>query len=169
MNNERPQNQICNKTNQKGVVLIVSLVFLVALTAVAAALMQNSTTDMKMSGASEEKVVAVQDAMSAVDEVIFNQAGPNKTNEFARPAQGDNFPITNQSLLLPSTSTSASAEVDVTNNQYKLSVNCPHFKLASSVGEFDCNVLRVRVVRPYGRKDNSVVIINSGIAQVLLN
>lgn len=40
---------------QKGVVLIISLVFLVALTAVAAALMQNTTTDMKMSGASEEK------------------------------------------------------------------------------------------------------------------
>ena len=44
--------------NQQGVVLIVSLVFLVALTAVAAALMQNTTTDMKMAGASEEKVSA---------------------------------------------------------------------------------------------------------------
>ena len=34
---------IANKTKQRGVVLIVALIFLVALTAVAAALMQNST------------------------------------------------------------------------------------------------------------------------------
>ena len=55
-----------NTTNigsQKGVVLVVSLVFLVALTAVAAALMQNSTIDMKMSGASEEKTVALQEVV----------------------------------------------------------------------------------------------------------
>ena len=67
-----------NVTKQRGVVLVVSLVFLVALTAVAAALMQNSTTDMKMSGASEEKVVALQEVVSAVDEVIFNQVGPGQ-------------------------------------------------------------------------------------------
>ena len=59
-------------SHQQGVVLVVSLVFLIALTAVAAALMQNTTSDMIMSGASQEKVVATQEAVSAIDEIIFN-------------------------------------------------------------------------------------------------
>ena len=75
-----------NLRNQTGVVLIVALVFLIALTAVAAALMQNSTTDMKMSGASEEKVVATQEAISASDEVIFRQVNAAVgNNKFALP------------------------------------------------------------------------------------
>lgn len=153
---------IANKTKQRGVVLIVALIFLVALTAVAAALMQNSTTDMKMSGASEQKVVAVQDAMSAVDEVIVTQRG----NGFTRPVFGDNFPINN---ALPATpNTSASADVVVANNNFLLEADCPHSKLASSTGVFTCNVLRVRVSRNYGRKGNSNIQVSSGITQQLL-
>lgn len=60
---------------QKGVVLIVALVFLIALTAVVAALMQNTTTDMKMAGASEEKTVATLEAFSAIDEIMFREIG----------------------------------------------------------------------------------------------
>lgn len=160
--------QYSHYSSQRGVVLVVSLVFLIALTAVAAALMQDSTTDMKMAGASEDKVIAVQDALSAIDEVIFNQAGPNQVNVFTRPAQGDNFPENNQALLLPGTSTKSEALVELTNNKFAISVNCPHFKLASSVGEFECNVLRVVVTRKYGRTDNSQIQVSSSVAQVLL-
>jgi hypothetical protein len=158
-----------NLTKQRGVVLVVSLVFLVALTAVAAALMQNSTTDMKMSGASEEKVVALQEVVSAVDEVIFNQVGPGQVNGFARPVTGDiNFPITNQALLLPGTATQSSARVDVANNQYNIDIACPHLKVASSTEVFSCNMLRVRTNRNYGRTNNSNISADSGIAQQLL-
>ena len=98
---------ITNEMKQRGVVLIVSLVFLIALTAVAGALMQNSTLDMKMSGASEQKVIGVQDAISAVDEVINTQRG----NGFIRPVRGSNFPINNP---LPAiSSTKATADVVV--------------------------------------------------------
>jgi len=153
---------IVSKPKQRGVVLVVALVFLVALTAVAAALMQNSTTDMKMSGASEEKVVAVQDAMSAVDEVIITQKG----NGFTRPVLGDNFPIANALPATPNTDSSAS--VEVANNRFLLEADCPHSKMASSTGVFTCNVLRVRVSRDYGRKGNSNIQVSSGIAQQLL-
>ena len=161
-----------NTTNigsQKGVVLVVSLVFLVALTAVAAALMQNSTIDMKMSGASEEKTVALQEVVSAVDEVIFNQVGPGQVNAFARPiGGGTNFPITNQAILLPGTATKATARVEVANNQYNLDIACPASKLASSTGAFSCNVLRIRTDKSYGRKGQSNISADSGIAQQLL-
>ena len=120
---------------QKGVVLVVSLVFLVALTAVAAAMMQNTTTDMKMSGASQDKVVAVQEAISAVDEIIFNQVSPGKTNEFA--ASVATFKDGEKSLTseMPSMWDSNKydpPELNVTNNQYMLEADCPSSKLASS-------------------------------------
>ncbi|MBU2869394.1 PilX N-terminal domain-containing pilus assembly protein [Colwellia sp. E2M01] len=156
------------RRNQKGVVLIVSLVFLVALTAVAAALMQNSTVDMKMSGASEEKTIALQEVISAVDEVIFNQVTAAE-NRFSRPVTGeDNFPIVNQGVLLPGTSTQANARVDVVRNGYNLDKDCPRMKPASSVGQFGCSLLRVTVDRDYGRTGLSNISTESGIAQQLL-
>ena len=158
-----------NMKNQKGVVLVVSLVFLVALTAVAAALMQNSTTDMKMSGASEEKVVALQEAVSAIDEVIFNQVGPGKTNIFSHPVTGGkNFPVYDQALLLPNTATHATASIAVVNNDFNLDIACPHLKLASSTEVFSCNILTINAIRNYGRTGQSNIDVNSGIAQQLL-
>lgn len=155
-------------SSQQGVVLIVSLVFLISLTAVVAALMQNTTSDVKMSGASEEKMVATQAAVSAVDEVIYNQLLPGNTNVFARTIADNNFPNSNQAELLPNTKTSATANVDITNNEYKLEADCPHSRSASSVQVFTCNVLNVQVNRNYGRGNNSNVEVNSGVAQQLL-
>lgn len=154
--------------NQSGVVLVVALVFLISLTAVAAALMQNTTSDIKMSGASEDKMVATQAAVSAVDEVIYNQVAPGKTNVFARTISVNNFPNNDQSELLPSTKSYATASVDITNNEYKLEADCPHTRSASSVQIFTCNVLKVQVNRNYGRGNTSNVEVNSGVAQQLL-
>ena len=155
-------NGIVSKAKQKGVVLIVSLVFLTALTAVAAALMQDSTTDMKMAGASEDKAIAVQDAISAVDEVIDTQ----RLTGFTRPLHGDNFPIVN--ALPANPVTGASATVAVANNDYNLEIDCPHSKLPSSAGSFRCGSLRVQVTRDYGRKGNSQINVSSGVAQTLI-
>ena len=91
---------ICLPRKQKGVVLIVSLVFLIALTAVAAAMMQNTSTDMKMSGASQAKLIATQETLSEMDEIIYNQVRKvDGTNRFtsALPL----FPI-NPSVNQPS-------------------------------------------------------------------
>lgn len=156
------------KKHTEGAVLIVSLVFLISLTAVVAALMQNTTTDMKMSGASEEKVVATQEAVSAIDEVIYNQVAPGQTNEFAKPLIASNFPNNNQALLLPGTKTGATASVDIANNDLKLEADCPHSKSASSNQVFSCNVLKVQVNRNYGRNDINTIEVSSGVAQQLL-
>lgn len=156
------------KTQQQGVVLIVSLVFLIALTAVVAALLQNTTADVKMAGASEDKMLATQAAVSAIDEVIFNQITPGNDNVFAKKITDDNFPNDNQADLLPGTKSGATASVDVTNNLYKLEADCPHSRSASSVQIFACNVLQVQVNRNYGRENNAAIVANSGIAQQLL-
>jgi type IV pilus assembly protein PilX len=162
-----------NLKKQQGVVLVVSLVFLIALTAVAAALMQNTTTDMKMSGASEEKVVAIQEAISAVDEVIHEQVtGISADNDFAAPVvyyqlngakdvSGD-LSVTNKDNDI------TAATVNLANNQFMLEAGCPHSKSASSAQVFACNVLIIQIDRKYGRNGTSTVQVNSGIAQHLL-
>lgn len=168
---------------QQGVVLVVSLVFLVALTAVAAALMQNTTTDMKMSGASEEKVVAEQEVVSAIDEYIFSQVTAGTGNNgFAKPiatfkdadgnpkakeidlgASGD-LPVSNKG----GAGNIDSATLDIANNQFMQEADCPHSHSASSAQVFTCNVLRIQISRKYGRNSTSTVEVNSGVAQHLL-
>ena len=154
-------------TRQKGVVLVVSLVFLVALTAVAAALMQNTTTDMKMAGASNEKVIATQEAISAVDETINNQVNIKAVNVFT---QGLNK-LTDYSSadLLPSaTKTGATASADVVENPLFEEFACPRSAVASSVGIIECNFLQLKIQRLYGRNNTDNVVIDANIAQELL-
>lgn len=154
---------------QSGVVLIVSLVFLVALTAVAAALMQNTTTDMKMSGATQEKALATQEAISEMDRIIYNEVNRvnangagNKINRFTLPAES----FTNPVSLTVTKPDITEGELNVIN-PLLLETDCPPALSASSVEVFTCNVLRVRLERDYGRNYNSNVEVNSGVAQQL--
>ncbi len=161
-----------NPKYQHGVVLVVSLVFLTALTAVSAALMQNTTTDMKMSGASEEKVVADQEVVSAVDEFIFKQVTAGSGNNgFAKPVATFKDGAKNIKADLTIANKDGNidaASLDLANNEFQLEADCPHSKSASSAQVFTCNVLRIQISRKYGRKKTSTVEVNSGIAQHLL-
>lgn len=156
------QSKRPNKSDQYGVVLVVSLVFLVALTAVAAALMQNSTTDMKMSGATEDKSVALQEVISAADEVIFNELAPGVVNRFALPINGDNFPVVAANLL-PGTRTNATAQINVANN----SQACPGLSgdNNSSQAAISCNNFRVTTTRNFGRNNRNVITVTTGVSQ----
>jgi type IV pilus assembly protein PilX len=162
----------CGMHKQRGIVLIVSLVFLVALTAVAAALMQNTTTDMKMSGASEEKVVADQEVVSAVDEFIFKQVtNGTENNGFAEPIatfKGGAKNIIAELIKTNKDGDIDAATLDIANNEFQLEADCPHSRSASSAQVFTCNVLRIQINRKYGRNKTSTVEVNSGIAQHLL-
>ncbi len=139
----------------KGFVLVTALVFLIALTAVASMLVLNTTTDMKMSGASQEKVIAAQEAFSAVDEVILIQT--TGTNLFV----GTAFP---KDVAVGDDETSATITSSSMNN---LAVTCPASTSPSSI--FKCNVLSIQVTRNYGNNASNNISVNAGIAQQLLN
>jgi type IV pilus assembly protein PilX len=147
------------KNKQKGVVLIVALVFLISLTAVASALMLNTTTDIKMSGASEEKLIAVQEAISAVDETISDQI-----------MSGNNLFETDSLVpLVVGTVTSVDVtDATITNrNNIIQSVTCPHTRLASG-GSIGCKMRIVTVNNNYGRNDTSNVAVEAGIMQEVI-
>jgi len=165
-------NKVVEHRKQQGVVLVVALVFLIALTAVAAALMQNSTTDMKMSGASEDKMVADQEVVSAVDEFIFKQVtGGTGNNGFAKPIATFQDGAKNIKAELTNANKNGdinAASLDIANNEFNLEADCPHSRSASSAQVFTCNVLRIQISRKYGRNKTNAVEVNSGIAQHLL-
>jgi hypothetical protein len=169
INNTLPRKALSKATlyKQQGVVLVVALVFLAALTGVAAALMQNTTSDMKMTGASNEKVIATQAAISAVDEVINNQLNIQANNLFT---QGLNFfaGYTSAELLPATTKTGATASTVVINNPSFEEYHCPRARVASSVGIIECNIVQLHVQRLYCRSNTSAVVVNANIAQQLL-
>lgn len=147
------------KHNQQGVVLVISLVFLIALTAVASVLMQNTTADIKMSGANQERMIAVQEAISATDELVFRQVKKiDGKNNFSQSAGAYS-----QEVIFDDTNTTA--EINFLNSD-GLDTGCNHMRLASSVGEFGCNVLRVQVVKRYGRSSNQRVTVNARVSQL---
>ncbi|MBL0710201.1 MAG: pilus assembly PilX N-terminal domain-containing protein [Colwellia sp.] len=157
------------KSKQQGVVLIVSLVFLVALTAVASVLMLNTSSDMKMSGASQEKVSAIQEAISSIDEVIFIQMKSNE-NSFTKSQFPRTVNVTPSDMLAKIKAATDTTEIeapDIPTNI--LSVDCPSSRFASSTEMFKCNLLRVQVKKEYGRNNTSNIKVNAGIAQQLLN
>lgn len=156
-------------TRQQGFVLIVSLVFLVALTGVAAALMQNTTSDMKMAGATNEKVVATQAALSAIDEVIDNQINVRTTNLFTQSLEKVNT-YTSADLLPATSKTKATASVSLSvSNPSTEEVPCPRARVSSSVGIIECNIMQLQVQRAYGRNDTSNIAVNTNIVQQLLS
>ena len=146
------------RSQQSGMVLIVSLIFLLALTSVAVALLNYSTVDMKMSGASQEKVVAKQQAIGAVDQVIYQQK--TGTNNFTKPLAS--FPM---NVTVSAAYTTAEIEVNPNNEE---ETNCPPSLSPSSIGVFKCNFLRVNVNKSYGRGEDNLIGVRSGVVQEFL-
>ncbi len=154
-------NQLNTGEKQQGVVLIVSLVFLVALTAVASALMLNTTSDMKMSGSSQIKVNAVQEAISSIDQIISVQIQGNN-NAFLTTI-ATQFPM-NMGGVVTSPNTTANITMVNANG---LVVDCPYSILPSDADDTDCNILDIQVIKLYGRANTSNVQVNAGIVQQL--
>lgn len=144
---------------QQGVVLVVSLIFLVALTAVTSLLMQNSTLDMKMSGATEDRAIAVQEVVSQVDEIIYDEIKNNNRNNFSKLMQQYPIEVIN---------TDKTKAYLVVNGDYSsIEGRCPRSEKGNS-GEIQCNYVRLEVWKKFGRKDNSEISASAGIAQELI-
>lgn len=146
-------------TKQSGVVLIVALVFLVALTAVAAALMQNTTTDIKMAGASQEKSVVTLETISEMDRIIFNERRQvNGVDQFGTVTAPVALLVTQPAIT---NATLALVNVLMPDQQ------CPRNKQASSNNIITCRLFNIVLRRMYGRNKNHTMQVNTGIAREL--
>ena len=67
--------------HQSGIVLVVSLVFLIALMGIASMLMLNTVIDMKMAGANQDKVLALESAIGELESVMLSELSIAKTSK----------------------------------------------------------------------------------------
>ncbi len=146
--------------SQQGFVLVVALVFLIALTSVASMLMLNTTSDMKMAGATQERTVAIQEAFGLVDEVIYKQITIK-----------NNFALTDyaNAIEVKVTGESSTANISApTHNITQVNVEgpCPASKKASSI--FTCNTVVINAVKRYGNNNSSLITVKAGISQQLM-
>ncbi|WP_448568710.1 pilus assembly PilX family protein [Thalassotalea ganghwensis] len=155
---------------QRGVVLIVSLIFLVALTITAVAIMNNTTSENRMAGAHEDRFIASQQAISAVDQIIATQVrAPTGQNSFA--GNINVYPVNGvEGDLTPALAANTTAQITVANQGASIGATCPHSPVPSSIGAISCNMLTINVRRNYGRVNaqgnrTSNVVVVTGIVQ----
>lgn len=168
-------------SKQKGVVLVVAIVILIALSSAASVLMLNTSTDMKMAGASQEKVIATQEAIGLNSEVIYRQVKQLNGDENGFTYTISMYP-SGDGMEVPVTGNNVDARIHRSNDE-QIESDCPHSRMASSIQVFKCNMLTVRTVKGYGKKVTAddpegaqlsddkynKVEVTSGVAQQLLN
>ena len=146
------------RTKQQGIVLIIALLVLVTLTVVASTLMKNTTIDIKISGANQEKWLATQEAINAINDVTVNQV--NGINYFAL-TEADypyNIALGNSNI---------NANIELVNNQ-SFNVNCAHSNTATSINMIYCNHFIVTVRKKYGRSYNQSIVVKAGVSQQIV-
>ena len=68
--------------NQKGVVLIIALIMVIAVTGIAVTLMSSSSIDVKITNAAQEREVAENELIGEVQRVISDEANKGAANQF---------------------------------------------------------------------------------------
>lgn len=151
-----------NIVKNNGIVLVVSLVFLVALTTIASTLMHNAAIDIKIANANQEKMLAVEKAISAIDEVIvlpINQA--SSANYFTHDKDAYPYQINHHDV-------NTQASISLMNSQ-SYHVNCAHSTLPSSINTIHCHHFVVEVNYQYGRYHHQSIIVRAGVSQQVFN
>jgi hypothetical protein len=152
-----------NFYNQKGVVLITSLVMIIAVTSIAVTLMSSSGIDIKMTSAAQENEVA-QYWVRGDSERAINQEIIASGNSRLLYLTGQ-FPADNTIGIDVTAAGSKSTVTLFNNNNGPTLLNCPP-RIAVTNG-IKCNTLRVESNYKYGKDNKHSVALLSGIAQEL--
>ena len=146
-----------SKDKQQGFVLMVSLVMVVAITAIAVTLMSTSSMDMKMAVAAEDREMATHHARGGNDELYYDAVNRtvNEQNYFAA------FSVSQESAQYVSTLGAVSTVTWASDN--RVETDCPRSK-APTEG-LRCNYLQATTVKTFGPSNVNQINVVSGVAQ----
>ena len=149
--------KITAKGKQQGFVLMVSLVMVVAITAIAVTLMSSSTLDTKMAVVTEEREMASHHAKGGNDQLFYNAVNRtvNEQNYFAA------FSVSQESAQYVSTHGAISTVTWASDNHVE--TDCPRSK-APTEG-LRCNYLNATTSKTFGPGDVNQINVVSGVAQ----
>ena len=145
-------------SRQHGVVLIVALIMVVAVTGIAVTLMSSSSIDMKITNAAFEREEAENVLMGNVQQIIANEAKKGSASHFlytqAQIPDGD-------AIVLEKIDNTTSTMNNLNNGV--LDLPCPRrFNFTEGIS---CNMVQVNSTITYGSKSKHTITITSGIAQ----
>ncbi|MFC3033904.1 pilus assembly protein PilX [Pseudoalteromonas fenneropenaei] len=147
-------------SKQRGVVLVVAMVMLVAVTAVAVTLMSSSSIDLKITNAAQEREAADLLLIGEVQRVIAEQAAQGQASLFLRKKeqipQGVSFAGQN-----------GSQNVLTSLNNGPLDLRCPR-QYGYTEGVV-CNFTQLETTIEYGSKSRHKVTIVTGVSQEILD
>ncbi|MBD55278.1 MAG: pilus assembly protein PilX [Pseudoalteromonadaceae bacterium] len=147
--------------NQQGIVLILALLMVVAVTGIAVTLMNSSSIDSKITVAVQEREVAENELSGNVQKVIASEVGKRGNSRFLLSKNQ----ITDSGLEIARIN--ASTHTIYSRNNGPLSLNCP--RRFDSTQSLKCNLIELSSVVDYGAKSRHSITINAGIAQQMLN
>lgn len=150
-----------NHRKQKGMVLVVALIMLIAVTGVAVALLVSSGVDNKMMSSAQEAELAMNEARGAHDEAYsreINQVGGGQNQFSLRIPLG-------QSLPARETQPNTAGNIVVYSALPEPTTCPPAFSASSSSS---CNYHRVTTATNYGEVGQTIRI-TSVVSQQLVN
>ncbi|ESP93812.1 pilus assembly PilX family protein [Pseudoalteromonas luteoviolacea] len=152
-----------NQAKQRGMVLIVSMVLIVAVTSIAVTLMSSSTIDIKITNAAQERETAEAYLMGEVQRLVKNQKQLFGASKFhltnGQIDENDNGVHTfdNQDLNNP-------VDYELRNlNRGQLEVPCP--RIYSYTEGVVCNMTELTSSVEYGDQGRHTVTVVIGIGQ----
>ncbi|MCF2899812.1 pilus assembly PilX N-terminal domain-containing protein [Pseudoalteromonas sp. SYSU M81236] len=142
---------------QQGIVLILALIMVVAVTGIAVTLMNSSSIDAKITAAVQEREVAENEVMGTVLKVIANQAAAGRNSAFfKKPEQ-----IPEGGFDLGAIGDSTNKMINLNNGE--LDLPCPRkYNFTSGVS---CNMVEVNTTITYGKKSIHTLTVKTGVAQ----
>ena len=146
---------------QQGVVLIVALIMVVAVTGIAVTLLSSSSVDIKITNAAQERGVAENVFMGDVQNIIANEASARGNSRFFLNKEQIGDAGINLGNLGDTTNRMFN------RNEGPLPLNCPR-RFDDTEG-LKCNMIEINSVIKYGSKSKHNLTITTGIAQQMLS
>lgn len=142
---------------QQGVVLIVALIMVVAVTGIAVTLMSSSSIDIKITNAAQEREVADNLLIGTVQQVIANEASKGGASRFLY----SRVQVPEKGIDLGDVGDTSNTMTNLNNGA--LDLPCPRrFNFTAGVS---CNMVQVDTTITYGSKSKHTLTIVSGVAQ----
>ncbi|MCP4586522.1 MULTISPECIES: pilus assembly protein PilX [unclassified Pseudoalteromonas] len=142
---------------QQGVVLIVALIMVVAVTGIAVTLMNSSSIDIKITNAVQEREVAENELFGNVQQVISAEATKGGDSAFLMKAAE----IPEGGFVIGRVGNTTNTMTNLNNGA--LDLPCPRkYNFTSGVA---CNMIQVNSTITYGKKSTHVLTITTGVAQ----
>ena len=159
-------------TKQQGVVLIIALIMVIAVTGIAVTLMSSSTIDIKITNAAQEREVAENQLIGEVLRVIASEAKKGADSNFfltrdeTKTDTGEFESDDSKKYIFEKDITEPGHDMKsiMTNlNNGSLELNCP--RSYSFTAGVSCNMVQVSTTIEYGSKSKHQLTIVTGIAQ----